>query len=112
MIVTADQASVASDFWIRAIPQTTCSDSDNPTNIKGIVHYGSSTGTPTTTGYAYTVECVDEPYASLVPFVSKTAGSSAYSESETVTVAQNSENYFRWYLNGTSLLIQWEDPVS
>lgn len=49
VIVTADQASVASDFWLRAIPQTACSDNDNADDIKGIIHYGSSTGTPETT---------------------------------------------------------------
>jgi len=40
IIVTADQASVASDFWMRAVPDTYCSENSNPDDIKGIVHYG------------------------------------------------------------------------
>lgn len=40
VIVTANQASVASDFWLRAVPDTFCSNNYNPDNIKGIIHYG------------------------------------------------------------------------
>lgn len=40
VIVTADQAAVASDFWLRAIPDTYCSNNYNPDLIKGIIHYG------------------------------------------------------------------------
>lgn len=38
VIITADQASVADSFWVRAIPQAACSDNDSTDNIKGIVH--------------------------------------------------------------------------
>lgn len=66
VIVTADQASVASDFWLRAIPQSACSDNDNTDDIKGIIHYGSSTDTPSTSAYDYTDACVDEDSSDLV----------------------------------------------
>jgi multicopper oxidase len=112
IVVTADQASVASDFWMRAYPQVACSSNGNVDGIKGIVHYGDSTGTPTTTGYTYTDECVDEPYASLVPFVAKNVGAEFYDEEEVLTLTKNNESYFRWLLNNTSLQIQWDDPVS
>jgi hypothetical protein len=111
VIVTANQASVASDFWMRAYPQVACSSNGNVDGIQGIIHYGDSTGTPNTTNYQYTDECVDEPYANLVPFVSKDVGSEFYDEEETLTIGKNSENYFLWFLNGTSLLIEWNDPV-
>ena len=39
IIVQADQASVASDFWLRAIPDTFCSNNANGADIKGIIHY-------------------------------------------------------------------------
>jgi hypothetical protein len=97
---------------MRAVPQAACSPNDNTDGIKGIVHYGNSTATPNTTAYSSTNECVDEPYASLVPFLSKDVGSEYYNKSETVTVGKNSDSLFRWYLNDTSLLIQWDDPVS
>lgn len=37
VIVTADQASVADSFWVRATPQSACSDNDSTDNIKGII---------------------------------------------------------------------------
>jgi hypothetical protein len=111
IIVTADQSAVATDFWMRAIPQVACSDNDSTDNIKGIVHYDSSTGTPNTTGYTYTDGCVDEALTNLVPYLSKTVASESQDEIETVTVAKNSDNLFRWYLNETSLLVEWSDPV-
>lgn len=40
VIVTADQSAVASDFWLRATPDTFCSNNYNPDAIKGIIHYG------------------------------------------------------------------------
>lgn len=40
VIVTADQSAVASDFWLRATPDTFCSNNYNPDAIRGIVHYG------------------------------------------------------------------------
>ncbi|KAF4310328.1 Multicopper oxidase type 1 [Botryosphaeria dothidea] len=110
VIVTADQASVASDFWLRAIPQSACSDNDNTDDIKGIIHYGSSTDTPSTSAYDYTDACVDEDSSDLVPYVSKTA-TSGTSLAEAVTVAYNSDNLFRWYMNETSMEVEWENPT-
>lgn len=55
-----NESSIATDFWMRAIPQLACSDNDSTDNIKGIVHYGSSDSTPTTTGYSYVDSCADE----------------------------------------------------
>lgn len=105
IVVTADQADTASDFWIRAIPQSSCSDNDNPDNIKGIVHYGSSTSTPSTAGYDIVDECIDE--SNLVPIVSKTVGDVTASVSEAVGVGSNDAGYFTWELNETSYLVQW-----
>ncbi|KKY15402.1 putative multicopper oxidase [Diplodia seriata] len=110
VVVTADQASVASDFWLRAIPQSACSDNDNSDDIKGIVHYGSSTDTPSTSAYDYTDACVDEDTSDLVPYVSKTA-TSGTSLAEAVTVGTNSDNLFRWYMNSTSMAVDWADPT-
>ncbi|KAF2141091.1 multicopper oxidase [Aplosporella prunicola CBS 121167] len=110
VIITADQADVASDFWLRAIPQTACSDNDSTNNIKGIVHYGTSTGMPATTAYSYTDGCDDEDLSNLVPYVSKDA-SSGTSLAESVAVGQNDDNLFRWFMNSTSMQVYWEDPT-
>jgi hypothetical protein len=102
---------VATDFWIRAIPQIACSDNDSTNNIKGILHYDDSTGTPTTTAYDYTDSCADEDLSNLVPYLSKTVSSGGSSIPEDVTVGRNSENHFKWYLNSTTMLVDWEDPT-
>lgn len=112
VIITADQASVASDFWLRAVPQVACSDNDSSNNIKGIIHYDSSTSTPTTSAYDYVDGCVDEAMASLVPYVSKTVDSpSFWTETETVSVAKNSAGLNRWRMNSTSMVVEWSDPT-
>ncbi|KAB8290400.1 hypothetical protein EYC80_010833 [Monilinia laxa] len=111
VIVTANQGAIASDFWIRSIPQASCSENANPNNIKGVLHYGSSAGLPSTTGYDFTDECVDEKASSLVPYVPKTVSSATLSPEEAVTVAQNSNHLFRWYLNNSTFVTDWEDPT-
>ncbi|KAJ9149438.1 Laccase-2-like protein 4 [Pleurostoma richardsiae] len=111
IIVTADQSATASNFWMRAIPQIACSDNDSTDNIKGIVYYGDSAGTPTTTGYDYTDSCDDEDVSDLVPYLSKTVDSASFSELETATVGTNSDNLFKWYLNSTTMVVDWADPT-
>ncbi|KAI0595724.1 multicopper oxidase [Biscogniauxia sp. FL1348] len=109
IIVTADQADTADSFWMRAIPQAACSDNANSDDIKGIVYYGTSTTTPSTTGYDYTDSCDDET-DNIVPYISKTVGDAGYStlEDATTTVV---DGLFKWTLNSTSMLVDWEDPT-
>ncbi|KAL1847420.1 hypothetical protein Plec18167_005191 [Paecilomyces lecythidis] len=112
IIVSADQASVADSFWMRAIPQSACSDNDSTNNIKGIIYYGNSSTTPTTTGYSYTDSCDDEDPSNLVPVISKIVSSGyVYNVSEPVTIGMNDENLFRWKMNGTSMKVEWDDPT-
>ena len=75
IVVTADQTD-ATDFWMRAIPQSACSENDNEDDIRGIIYYGDSPGTPTTSAYDYEDSCSDET-DNIVPYVSKTVGSTA-----------------------------------
>ncbi|KAM3504828.1 hypothetical protein MY11210_008207 [Beauveria gryllotalpidicola] len=110
VVVTADQQSVASNFWMRAIPQVACSDNANTDDIRGIVYYGDSPSTPTTIGYAYTDACVDEPVSSLVPHVPVAAGTQDYSSLELVNILPVSD-VILWTLNGTSFYASWEDPT-
>lgn len=113
IIVHADKASIAKDFWLRAIPQEACSENQNPTNIKGIVYYGSSPSTPTTTGYSYTDACDDEDMSNLVPIVNPYTITSnpLYNESEPVSLGKNSQSLYRWKLNSTSMHVSWDDPT-
>ncbi|OHE99327.1 multicopper oxidase [Colletotrichum orchidophilum] len=110
IIVTADQADVADNFWLRAIPQSACSDNSSPDNIKGIVSYTGTITAPTTSAYNYTDSCDDET-ANLSPYVSKTVDSANWDELETASVSQNSAGLFKWALNSTSFLVDWADPT-
>ena len=99
---------------MRAIPQAACSENDSSDNIKGIVHYGTSTAdaaTPSTTGYTYDDVCEDELMDDLVPIISNTAESSFYADTEEVTVGFNTDNLFKWYLNDTTFQQAWADPT-
>ncbi|TID18280.1 laccase-like multicopper oxidase [Venturia nashicola] len=111
VIIKADQGAIATDFWMRAIPQFACSPNSSKNNIKGVVHYGSSSETPTTTGYSYTDECVDEPYDKLVPQVRQTVGPSSISEVKDVSAIKNAKGLFRWTVGGTSMNIEWGNPT-
>jgi FtsP/CotA-like multicopper oxidase with cupredoxin domain len=78
VIITADQADVADNFWLRAIPQSACSDVDNSDDIRGIIYYG------------------DSPSSTNV---------------EAASVGFNSDSLFRWYLNSTTFVVDWENPT-
>jgi hypothetical protein len=88
VIVKVDQVSIAKNFWLRATPQNACSENANPTNVKGIIYYGDSPSTPSTTGYSYTDSCVDEDISNLSLIVSETVSSPFYNKSEPVSLAK------------------------
>lgn len=109
IIVTADQS--AGDFWMRAIPQTACSDNDNADDIRGIVRYdASSTSDPTTSAYTYTDTCADEAMSSLVPYVALDASAVTFEDDEAVKVGR-SNGVFKWYMGGTTFDVEWEEPM-
>ncbi|KAF7539222.1 hypothetical protein G7054_g2333 [Neopestalotiopsis clavispora] len=114
IIITADQAAVADSFWIRAIPQAACSENDSTDNIKGILYYGDSTTTPTTSrpsSYESGLDCIDEDASNLVPYISQTITSATNEGEEAATVAYNDDNLFKWYLNSTTMVVSWSDPT-
>lgn len=114
VIITADQAAVADSFWIRAIPQSACSENDSTDNIKGILYYGDSTTTPTTSrpsSYEDGLDCDDEDADDLVPYISLTASGLTNEGTEAATVAFNDEDLFKWYLNSTTMLVEWSNPT-
>ncbi|KAI1839288.1 hypothetical protein JX266_014501, partial [Neoarthrinium moseri] len=111
VIITANQAALADSFWIRAIPQSSCSENDNTDNIRGIVYYGDSTTTPTTsrTG-SYVESCEDMDVSDLVPYISKLATSIQDVGSARAIVGFD-DGLFRWYLNSTTMVLEWSDPT-
>jgi FtsP/CotA-like multicopper oxidase with cupredoxin domain len=110
VLVEADQP--VNDYWMRSDNQNACAATTQALDIKGIVRYDGSNGsTPTTTAYDYTGECIDEPYASLVPYVSLDAGDEDEEENYDVTISANSANLFKWYLSGTTFQSQYDNPT-
>lgn len=110
MIITANQASVADSFWLRAIPQEACSENGSVDNIKGVVYYGDSPSVPKTDQFPFTDSCDDET-PRLVPHVSKKVQPPGWRSIEDVSLGRNDDNFFRWYLNNTTLRVYWDDPT-
>ena len=110
VIITANQASVADSFWMRAIPQSACSDVENADDVRGIIYYGDSLSTPNTTAYSYDDSCDDET-DNLVPNISKDVGTESSTNLEEASVGFNSDDLFRWTLNSTTFVVDWADPT-
>jgi FtsP/CotA-like multicopper oxidase with cupredoxin domain len=47
----------------------------------------------------------------LVPYLPQSASLPYYNASEPVTLGTNSENLFRWKMNGTSKQVEWDNPT-
>ncbi|KAB2581237.1 Laccase-2 [Lasiodiplodia theobromae] len=113
VIVSANQDE--GDYWIRAIPQTACSANDNVDNIRAILRYdSSSTADPTTTAYSnMTNECVDEPYASLVPALAQNPTSLVETDSSDMPVTIGVlNNLFKWYISAKTMAVEWGNPTT
>ena len=116
VILTLNQADVATDFWMRAIPQI-CASYDpliNNTDIKGILHYGNSTGQPATSAFNYTSSCDDETqlhYSDLVPVVPVNVEKATWFDTEDSGVNLNSAGYYRWYMGPTNFIAEWNNPT-
>lgn len=112
VVVTADQE--VGDYWIRAIPQLSCSSNAMTDNIRGILRYDStSTASPTTTAYDYTDECVDEPYASLVPALVQNPTSLVETDDSDMPVTVGVLNsLFKWYISAKTMAVEWADPTT
>ncbi|KAI2607872.1 multicopper oxidase [Hypoxylon sp. NC1633] len=109
IIVQADQADVADSFWMRAIPQSACSENDNTEDIRGIVTYTDTATTPTTTAWDFIDSCEDET-DNIIPYHVKATGTSSSITTEEAGVAIIN-GLFRWTLNSTSMLVNWTEPT-
>ncbi|OAA80248.1 Multicopper oxidase, type 3 [Akanthomyces lecanii RCEF 1005] len=110
IVVEADQASLASNFWMRAIPQSSCSSNANADDIRGIMYYGTEPNTPSTTCYDYKDACVDEPMARLVPNLHLDAGEQDHSDDEVVGL-NRAEGVFLWTMHSVSFNASWTNPT-
>ncbi|PTU17965.1 hypothetical protein P175DRAFT_0444000 [Aspergillus ochraceoroseus IBT 24754] len=111
VIVTANQASTASSFWLRAIPQEACSANESVDNIKGIFYYGDEPTIPETNPWPFNNSCADEPMSSLIPHLDMIVHSPDWEAVTDLTVGRNKANLFRWYLNSTTMEVFWDNPT-
>ncbi|ORY63850.1 putative extracellular dihydrogeodin oxidase/laccase [Pseudomassariella vexata] len=112
IIVTAN--ATADNYWMRAIPQITCSNSANPDNVKGIVRYDStSTADPTTTAWASAADddCDDMDMALLVPRVVVAASDSPDEEEDFQVSISVGGNGVLWRMGESSFVNQWNYPT-
>ncbi|KAJ0108421.1 uncharacterized protein J7T55_005398 [Diaporthe amygdali] len=109
IIVTATETT--GDFWMRAIPQESCSDNDNVDNILGIVRYdSSSTADPTTSAYSdLTDSCDDEDSANLVPYVAIEVGTVSAEDDEEAGLTVSTS--IKWTMNDVSFVSEWDYPT-
>lgn len=111
-IIVTGKELTSGDFWLRAIPQESCSESDATDDIKGIIRYDSSSTTdPTTSAYDYTDSCADEASDDLVPYLAINASDSYTYTDKTDVALQVSENALLWTMNKTSFRTQWDNPT-
>lgn len=111
VIVTAKNIS-SGNFWLRAIPQLSCSESDAVDDVKGIIRYdNTSSAVPTTSAVSYTDSCDDEPAPKLVPYLSIDAGSTQDYSNDTKVGLQVISDALLWTVNGTSFRTAWENPT-
>ncbi|KXH41757.1 multicopper oxidase [Colletotrichum simmondsii] len=109
VIVRATEST--GDYWLRAIPQLTCSENENTLDIKGIVRYDStSTADPTSEAHTYMDNCLDESMSNLVPVVALEAGQQTYDDTLTVGL-QTVSSQFKWTLNNSTFLSDWDYPT-
>jgi FtsP/CotA-like multicopper oxidase with cupredoxin domain len=109
VIVEANQDP--GNYWLRAIPQTSCSSTnENTLNITGIFNYeGVDVAYPTTTGWTYVDSCDDESLENLKPVVALDASSDGI-EAEFDIGIDVSSGVFRWTINGGQFYTHWEYP--
>lgn len=109
IIVTATETT--GNFWLRGIPQESCSDNNNVNNILGIVRYDSaSTADPTSTAYSTLVDsCDDESASNLAPFLAIDVGTVAATDDEEATLAFGTS--ILWTMNAVSFVSEWNYPT-
>ncbi|KAJ5949821.1 extracellular dihydrogeodin oxidase/laccase [Penicillium verhagenii] len=111
VIVTGKEIS-SGNFWLRAIPQAACSETDATDLVKGIIRYeNSSTADPTTTAWSYTDSCTDEAASDLVPYLQVNASDTYYYGEKQEVQVQVQDNAMLWLMNGISFDSMWEYPT-
>jgi hypothetical protein len=110
IIVEAKDPLNLGKYWLRSVPQLTCSGNANPDDIKGIIRYGNSVGNPTTAPYNLTDDCLNEPLSKQHPVLARNVGTPSARIGEQITLSVPN-GVFRWLLNGTTFMANWSQPT-
>lgn len=77
----------------------------------GIISYSGSIDIPSTIGYDFIDNCEDMEASLLVPHHKMTVGGATWTNTETASAGVNENSLFRWFLNSTTMLVEWSDPT-
>lgn len=117
VLVKANQASAGSAFWLRAVPDSFCSNSGNPDGIRGVIRYSTSTSTadPTTSAWpslSVANNCFGELDSNIVPALSLSVAPSLDVQIKDMEFTPNSQGLQRWYLDGSTFYQPWGQPTA
>ncbi|KAH6874866.1 multicopper oxidase [Thelonectria olida] len=110
VVIKADQADLCDNFWLRAVPQSDCSQNHHGDNVKGIVYYGDEPSTPETYPHDTETTCEDNT-SDLIPVVPHQVDHADWTDVESASVSNQSLGLFKWYLNSTTMVLDWKKPT-
>ncbi|KAH7080372.1 Cupredoxin [Paraphoma chrysanthemicola] len=116
VIISTNQT--VDNYWFRVMPGTACGRNDivgKGVTIGAILHYdGASNGNPTSSGVTMRTTCQDESTSNLVPFVPNQVPSDIVGRAGKMDLNHFQDpaqsNLFRWLLDGTPHIVNWNDP--
>lgn len=100
---------------MRAVPAAGCSVNNNADGIRAIVRYQGANDTLEPTSIPYNItdtECKDE--TGLIPVLPRNVGTICFGEETDISVIQDVQdnlNLIKFAMNGSSLLIDWDNPT-
>jgi FtsP/CotA-like multicopper oxidase with cupredoxin domain len=112
IIVKANAA--VDNYWLRAGWVDLCSANQNSEDITAIIRYNAnSTDLPNSNSTVTKVPtCNDEDMANLVPHLAMNVAANLATDVEEDSLGFVFDDYFKWQLNGSSLLLDWNDPTT
>lgn len=110
--VIVEANATPGDYWIRSGWNLNCANNRNAANITGIVRYdASSTADPQSeSNVVASTSCLGEPIAKASPHLKldvENIGGGVVLED----LSTDFDDYFKWTINTSSLLIDWSDPT-
>jgi hypothetical protein len=113
VIVTAN--AEPGNYWLRSGWNLNCANNRNAAGITGIVRYNAEeTADPETeSNVTPSTSCLGEPVVKAAPHlvVNVTNLLGGLVLEDLASLPRTEEDYFRWTINTSSLVIDWSDPT-